>query len=123
MRWRQKHPTVIKGRDQETCRRGKQLKNKSRKKKSLPPIVGLILDALRALRQPDISEEEENGDEEKQPHSPAHARTLGHAQHSVHSAPKTDTRAIECVIHLVREGRRLPDLITNSERDLRNIDC
>ena len=70
------------------------------------------------LEEPDVGEQEDDGDEEAEPHPPAHAGALGHEQHAVHGAAQPETGLVERVIHLLGEGGRVADFVSDGHRHL-----
>jgi hypothetical protein len=53
----------------------------------------------KKLKQPHVRKQQKHSQEKQQPHTPAHARPLGHEQHPVHSSAQADARAVERFVH------------------------
>ena len=68
--------------------------------------------------QPNPREETPNGDKKPQPDLPPDARAFRHPEHPTHGPPEPHARAVEAVVHLVREGRRVADLVADGHSQL-----
>ena len=53
-----------------------------------------------------------------QPHPPPDARPLRHPQHPPHRALQPDARALESVVHAVRQRGAVADLVADGDREL-----
>lgn len=70
--------------------------------------------------QPHIEKEEEDRKQENQPHTPAHAGPLGHAQHPGHIPSQPHPRAVERVVEVCEVGR-VAYLVADGYGDLSSI--
>lgn len=75
-----------------------------------PPRQSSLHSAMGS-EQPHVHEQECHGREEAEPDLPAHAGAFGHEQHAVHGAPQADAGRVEGIVHLLREGGRVADLV------------
>jgi hypothetical protein len=66
--------------------------------------------------QPNPPKQYHNRDKEPQPRLPPHARLLGHPQHPAHGALYLIPRVLKLVVHLLREGCRVADLVADEVR-------
>ena len=64
-------------------------------------------------KQPHIRKQEYHKRKEQQPDLPAYACPLRHEQHPVHGAAEPETRLVEALVHLFREGRRVSDFVAD----------
>ena len=63
--------------------------------------------------QPHPPKQQNNRRKEAKPSLPAHARLLGHDQHTIHSALDLEPRVLKLVIHLLCEGSRSTNLVAD----------
>lgn len=68
--------------------------------------------------QPHIPEEHNHKRKEAEPHLPPHTRLLRHPQHAIHRPLKLRTRIPKLIIHLLRQGCRVADFVSNAYCDL-----
>jgi hypothetical protein len=68
---------------------------------------------LQRLAQPDPPKQQYDRREETNPHFPPHTRTLCHPQHPVHRASQLQSRVLKLIVHLLGEGGRVADFVTN----------
>jgi hypothetical protein len=71
------------------------------------------------LSQPNPPKQQYNRRKEAQPRLPPNARLLRHPQHAIHGALQFIPRVLKLIIHLLREGRRIANLVANKVCQLR----
>jgi hypothetical protein len=69
-------------------------------------------------KQPHPSKQTPDSNEEPEPDLPSDSGPLCHPQHSPHGTFQLDPCIVETVIHLVCEGRRVADLVTDGNGKL-----
>ena len=92
----------------------------------IPTKTKTILQGPKSMREaqvqnsedPDVKEKESNDGKEGQPDLPSHSCLLRHQKHPVHCTSQTYSSAIKGIVHLIRKGRRVADLVANSYRHL-----
>ena len=80
----------------------------------MPPVVP----PHPSSEQPNIRKNHPHRHEKPQPNPPPDPRLLRHPQHAVHRPPQPDARAVERVVHGVREGGRGADFVADGDGDL-----
>lgn len=68
---------------------------------------------LPHLKQPNPPKQHPNHKKEPKPNPPPHPRLLRHPHHPPHRPLDPRPRALKLLIHLLREGRRIPNLDPN----------
>jgi hypothetical protein len=63
------------------------------------PTYTSCISEEESSKKPNPSKQQKHREEKAQPHPPAYARPLGHAQHAVHRAAETQARGVEGVVH------------------------
>jgi hypothetical protein len=76
---------------------------------------------IHILPQPNPPKQQYNRRKEAQPRLPPNARTLRHSQHAIHRALEADPRILKLIIHLLRQARRIANLISNKVCQLNHL--
>jgi hypothetical protein len=86
---------------------------------------GRIVDGLLMVNssqpgseQPDIHEKENHGCEETEPDLPADTAPFCHDKHPIHRSAKAYPCLVECIVHLLCEGRGFADFVADCYRHL-----
>lgn len=69
-------------------------------------------------KQPNIPKQNHHGREEPNPHSPPDPRPLRHPKHPIHRPAQPHPRVVERIVHPIRQGRRVADLVADRHGDL-----
>lgn len=69
-------------------------------------------------KQPNIPKQNDHSREKPNPHPPPHARPLRHSQHPIHRPAQPHPRVVERIVHPIRQGRGVADLVADRHGDL-----